>query len=109
MNFKTGALIAIAAGSLFAAACKKDESKTTPGTTEMKSGDSKAGDPSAAAPAGDEKMAKVHCAGVNECKGTGGCKTEANACAGQNGCKGKGWVEMAEADCKAKGGTVAAK
>jgi hypothetical protein len=50
---------------------------------------------------------KVHCQGVNACKGKGGCKSADNACKGQNGCKGKGWTDMSEKDCKAKGGTVA--
>ena len=49
---------------------------------------------------------KVHCQGVNSCKGKGGCKGADNSCKGQNGCKGKGWMEMSEKDCKAKGGTV---
>ena len=50
---------------------------------------------------------KVHCQGVNACKGKSGCHTASNACAGQNGCKGKGWVEMTEKECKAKGGKPA--
>jgi hypothetical protein len=53
------------------------------------------------------KEGKVHCQGVNACKGKGGCKGADNACKGQNGCKGKGFMEMSEKDCKAKGGTVA--
>ena len=52
------------------------------------------------------KMATVHCAGVNSCKGTTACKTANNACKGQNSCKGKGWLPMSKADCAAKGGTV---
>ena len=87
---RNGAMIAIAAASLFAAACKKDEAKS--------GGDNMMGD----------KMAKVHCKGVNECKGHGACKSEANACSGQNGCKGQGFVEMNEKDCKDKGGSVMA-
>ena len=55
--------------------------------------------------AGDDS-AKVHCQGVNSCKGKGSCHGAANSCAGQNGCKGMGWVEMSAKDCKAKGGTV---
>ena len=51
--------------------------------------------------------AKVHCSGVNECKGKGGCKSAHNSCAGQNGCKGKGWVDMDAKECKDKGGKVA--
>ena len=38
--------------------------------------------------------AKVHCAGVNTCKGQSACKSANNACKGQNSCKGKGWLEM---------------
>jgi hypothetical protein len=49
---------------------------------------------------------KVHCQGVNSCKGKSACHGASNGCAGQNGCKGKGWVEMTEKECKAKGGTI---
>jgi hypothetical protein len=52
------------------------------------------------------KDAKIHCQGVNACKGKGGCKSADNACKGQNGCKGKGFVDMTEKQCKDKGGTV---
>jgi hypothetical protein len=51
--------------------------------------------------------AKVHCQGVNACKGQSACSSASNTCSGQNGCKGKGWVEMSEKDCRAKGGKVA--
>jgi len=50
--------------------------------------------------------AKVHCEGVNACKGQGACGGAAHDCAGKNECKGKGWVEMSADECKAKGGTV---
>jgi hypothetical protein len=50
---------------------------------------------------------KVHCAGVNSCKGKSSCHSASNGCAGQNGCKGKGWVELSEKECKDKGGKVA--
>jgi hypothetical protein len=122
MNFKNGALIALAAGSLFVVACKKKEDKMAadkPMTTDMKSdmksddmkGEMKSDDKAMAAPSmAGEKMAatKVHCSGVNACKGHGSCKGEANACAGKNGCSGKGWVELTEDECKAKNGTVLA-
>ena len=52
------------------------------------------------------KAGKVHCQGVNACKGKGGCKSADNACKGQNGCKGEGLTETSEKDCKAKGGKV---
>jgi hypothetical protein len=84
---KTGTLIALAAASLFAASCGKHD------------------DASSTKPA--EQTAKVHCQGVNDCKGKGSCKSADNACKGQNGCKGKGFLEVAsDDDCKAKGGTV---
>jgi hypothetical protein len=75
-----GALVAAAVAGLFASA--------TPMIASAK-------------PAG-----KVHCQGVNACKGKGGCKSADNACKGQNGCKGKGMMDMSEKACKAKGGTV---
>jgi hypothetical protein len=82
----TAAFIALTAGSLFAAACNKSDSKTA---------------------GKGEKVEMVKCMGVNECKGHGACKTANNACAGQNGCKGQGMTEMTPADCSGKNGTVA--
>lgn len=52
------------------------------------------------------ETSKVHCQGVNACKGKGACKSADNSCKGQNGCKGKGWMSMTEKKCKEKGGTV---
>jgi len=49
---------------------------------------------------------KVHCYGVNACKGKAECKTAANDCKGQNGCKGKGFVGMAAKACLDKGGVI---
>jgi hypothetical protein len=47
---------------------------------------------------------KVHCSGVNACKGQSACKSANNACKGQNSCKGKGFLEMSKQECKdAKG------
>lgn len=50
--------------------------------------------------------AKVHCEGVNECKGKGACGGAGHDCAGKNACKGKGLIDLSADDCKAKGGTV---
>jgi hypothetical protein len=51
----------------------------------------------------------VKCAGVNECKGKGGCKSAMNDCKGKNSCKGKGFTEMkSAAECTQKGGKVMA-
>lgn len=88
---RTGTMIALAAGSLLAAACG-----------------SKSPDTKSTMPATGEKTAAIHCMGINACKGQASCKTEKNACKGQNGCKGQGFVEIASADeCTTKGGTVA--
>ena len=53
-----------------------------------------------------QEATKVHCEGVNACKGQGACGGAGHDCAGKNECKGKGWIEMNAADCKAKGGKV---
>ncbi len=55
----------------------------------------------------EDLAAKVHCEGVNGCKGQSACKGAGHECAGKNDCKGKGWIAMSAADCKTKGGTVA--
>ena len=47
---------------------------------------------------------KVHCTGINACKGKTDCKTATNACKGMNSCKGKGFISMSEKECKEKGG-----
>lgn len=60
----------------------------------------------AAVPASAADDAKVHCMGVNACKGKSACKTATSGCAGMNACKGQGWVEMTAAECKEKGGTT---
>jgi hypothetical protein len=48
--------------------------------------------------------AKVHCGGINACKGQSDCATASNGCAGQNACKGKGFKDMTKAECDAQGG-----
>ena len=49
---------------------------------------------------------KVHCYGVNECKGQADCKTTANACKGQGSCKGMGFKGMTAKACLDKSGTI---
>jgi hypothetical protein len=41
------------------------------------------------------------CSGQNDCKGIGGCKTDAHACKFTNSCKGKGGCEITEKDISA--------
>lgn len=50
--------------------------------------------------------AKVHCYGVNKCKGQNDCKTANNACKGKNSCKGQGFVSMSKDACEKVGGKV---
>jgi len=59
----------------------------------------------APAPAHAEE-AKVHCVGVNSCKGTSECKTASSSCKGLNACKGQGFLSMTKAECDAAGGKV---
>lgn len=53
--------------------------------------------------------AKMHCDGVNSCKGQSSCKSATNSCKGQNSCKGKGWSEMSKKDCDAAKAKAKAK
>jgi len=58
--------------------------------------------------AGDKSAsdAKVHCYGVNKCKGHNDCKTSENACKGHASCKGHGFVTMSAEACDHLGGKV---
>lgn len=53
-----------------------------------------------ASPAAD--VERHGCKGMNDCRGQGGCMTDANLCAGKNGCKGKGGCATVKHDCKGK-------
>lgn len=57
----------------------------------------------AAAPAQADE-AKIHCVGVNSCKGQSECKTASSSCKGLNACKGQGFLSMTKAECDAAGG-----
>lgn len=61
-----------------------------------------AGSKGAAVAAGD----KVHCYGLNSCKGQADCKTASNECKGQNSCKGHGFKGMGAKVCLEQGGTI---
>jgi uncharacterized membrane protein len=50
--------------------------------------------------------AKVHCYGINSCKGTSDCKTGAHECKGQNDCKGQGFKALTTKECSAAGGST---
>ena len=50
--------------------------------------------------------AKVHCVGVNSCKGQSECKTASSSCKGLNSCKGQGFLSMTKAECDSAGGKV---
>ena len=52
--------------------------------------------------------AKIHCYGINTCKGTSDCKTAKNECRGQNDCKGMGFKEVTSKQCTAAGGSLTA-
>jgi hypothetical protein len=59
--------------------------------------------------AASAEAAKMHCEGVNACKGQSSCKSAHNACKGQNSCKGTGFVEMTAKDCDAAKAKMKAK
>jgi len=62
----------------------------------------------AAAPsfADGSSEAKVHCYGVNKCKGHNDCKTAENACKGHAKCKGHGFVAVSAKACDHLGGKI---
>lgn len=49
---------------------------------------------------------KVHCYGVNSCKGNTDCKTGINECKGKNSCKGKGFKEVTAKECLSNDGVI---
>ena len=58
---------------------------------------------------GMQMAAKVHCYGVNSCKGSSDCKTAHNDCKGMNSCKGMGFKAMSAAKCTSAGGSLTEK
>jgi uncharacterized membrane protein len=63
---------------------------------------------SAADGAADQE--KVHCYGINSCKGTGDCSGKGHACAGHNACAGQGHINLPKDVClRIKGGHLVAK
>lgn len=50
---------------------------------------------------GGAEAEKIHCEGVNGCKGQSDCSTATNDCKGLNACKGKGFVAMTQEECDA--------
>lgn len=50
--------------------------------------------------------AKVHCVGINSCKGTSECKTGSSSCKGLNSCKGQGFLSTTKVECDAAGGKI---
>ena len=58
------------------------------------------------APTSAQAEEKVHCFGLNSCKGKGACKTASNDCKGKNACKAKGFLALTAAECAAQGGTT---
>ncbi len=98
-------VLAAVGGAVAGASLAGCENKPAPPETP-KGGDGKTPPKESGTP-----MAKHACKGMNECKGQGACKTEANACKGQNACKSKGGCATVEKhacggknECKGQGG-----
>ena len=49
---------------------------------------------------------KVHCYGINSCKGHSDCKTTQNSCKGLNACKGHGFKGITAMKCLESGGVI---
>ena len=50
---------------------------------------------------GGAEAEKIHCEGMNGCKGQSECATDHSSCNGHNECSGKGWIEMTPEECEA--------
>lgn len=50
---------------------------------------------------------KIHCFGINSCKGKSECAIDgSHGCSGANSCQGKGWITMTLKECNDKHGKV---
>jgi len=49
---------------------------------------------------------KVHCYGLNSCKGNSDCKTAINSCKGKNSCESKGFKAVKAKECLEKDGII---
>ena len=49
---------------------------------------------------------KVHCYGLNSCKGKSDCKTLLSSCKAKNSCEGKGFKAVKAKKCLEKGGII---
>ena len=88
-NSVKGAIVATAVAAMFSMAFAGDA----------------ASQPTKKAPA-KKAAAKIHCMGVNSCKGQGACASADNSCKGQNSCKGKAWIETTAKQCTDQKGTI---
>jgi uncharacterized membrane protein len=60
-----------------------------------------------AAQKSDKSGEKVHCYGVNKCKGVGDCGGQGTSCKGTNACSRQGFLEMDKETClKLDGGSL---
>ena len=94
------ALAALFAASLVMPSAAQDATPAAGGTTPAPA-------PTKKAPA-KKAAGKVHCFGINTCKGKSECAVEGKSgCNGKNDCKGQGWITLSSAKkCTSKKGTV---
>ena len=83
------------------------KSKTVSGSTLAIAAVSIALSGAAPAPLKAATPGKVHCFGINSCKGKSDCHTPKNACKGMNACKAQGWLNVeSEKACTDASGKV---
>ncbi|MGO8697348.1 MAG: hypothetical protein ACLQVY_06485 [Limisphaerales bacterium] len=97
-NSRKVLVAAAIAGLLNGAALQHSRADGTKAPPSTNAAPRKAALGKAAAP---KKMPKLQgCAGENDCKGLGGCKTSDHDCKFKNSCKGKGGCEITAQDIK---------
>jgi len=89
-NLSKSITSAVSAGLMLGAVACGGSQQPADSPEAAPAGDAATATPSEGEPSAAAAEAKACCKGLNECKGKGGCKTDANACHAQNECKGKG-------------------
>ena len=98
-NGRTLVSAAAISGLLAGVALNQGCSKTDSGGDAPNAATNAAAKVSPGKPAPTGTKPKAHdCAGENDCKGAGGCKTDEHACKFKNSCKGKGGCHVTDKD-----------
>ncbi len=104
---KSNIFAAAVTGMMLASGAMAQEEKAAEGAKPESKPVAKASEGKKVKKAAGDPMKKVHCFGINECKGKAECEVKgAHGCQGANDCKGKGWITVAMKECTDKKGKI---